>query len=288
MERKLAAILAADVAGYSRLMELDEEGTLDALRGHREVIDRLIDARRGRIFNSAGDSVVAEFGSAVEAIQAAVEIQREIGQRNGPFPADRRVAFRVGLHIGDVMAEGGNLFGDGVNVAARVQTIAEPGGVAVTSAAFEQVRYRVTDLSLDDLGEQRFKNIARPIRCYRVRFEDAAVLAESTVEPSALHQEIRFCAAEDGVRIAYASVGEGPPLVRPANWMTHLEFDWQSPVWRHWIREFARSHRLVRYDERASGLSDWNAEDVSFEALVRDLEAVVDAAGLERFPIVVV
>jgi pimeloyl-ACP methyl ester carboxylesterase/DNA-binding SARP family transcriptional activator len=100
---------------------------------------------------------------------------------------------------------------------------------------------------------------------------------------SPIRQEIRFCVADDGVRIAYATTGEGPPLVKPANWMTHLEYDWESPVWRHWIREMARGHRLVRYDERANGLSDWDAPNLTFETFVRDLEAVVDAAGLERF-----
>jgi pimeloyl-ACP methyl ester carboxylesterase len=112
--------------------------------------------------------------------------------------------------------------------------------------------------------------------------------APATVEPPpapALHQDIRYCTAQDGIRIAYATVGDGPPLVRPAHWMTHLEFDWQSPVWRHWIRELARDHRLIRYDERANGLSDWSVEDLSFEAFVRDLEAVVDATGLQRFPL---
>ncbi|HKU98551.1 MAG TPA: alpha/beta fold hydrolase [Vineibacter sp.] len=104
--------------------------------------------------------------------------------------------------------------------------------------------------------------------------------------PMPAHQEIRFCVADDGVRIAYATAGNGPPLVKPANWMTHLEYDWESPVWRHWIRELARDHRLVRYDERANGLSDWDVSDLTFDTFVRDLEAVVDAAGLERFPII--
>ncbi len=103
---------------------------------------------------------------------------------------------------------------------------------------------------------------------------------------SSVYQEIRFCVADDGVRIAYATAGQGPPLVKPANWMTHLEYDWESPVWRHWIRELASHHRLVRYDERANGLSDWDVPNLTFDAFVRDLEAVVDAAGLERFPIV--
>ena len=128
-QRRLAAILAADVAGYSRLMGADEKGTLSTLRSHRETVDRLIALHHGRVFGSAGDSVIAEFASAVEAIEAAVEIQRETLRRNEGVPLDKRFFFRIGINIGDVMVEGDNLFGDGVNVAARVQALAKPGGI---------------------------------------------------------------------------------------------------------------------------------------------------------------
>jgi len=131
-QRRLAAILAADVAGYSRLMGADEKGTLSTLRSHREVVDRLIALHHGRVFGSSGDSVIAEFASAVDAIEAAVEIQRETLRRNEGVPPDKRFFFRIGINIGDVMVEGDNLFGDGVNVAARVQALAKPGGICVS------------------------------------------------------------------------------------------------------------------------------------------------------------
>ncbi len=173
MERKLAAILAADVAGYSRLMGADEEGTLDALRAHREVVDGLIATHRGRVFNSAGDSVVAEFGSAVEAINCAVEIQQEMAERNEAVTKDRRLEFRIGINIGDVMAEGGNLFGDGVNVAARLQELAEPGGICVARNVYSQVKHKV-GVAFDSLGEHRIKNIAEPVSVYCVVSDAAA------------------------------------------------------------------------------------------------------------------
>jgi class 3 adenylate cyclase/TolB-like protein len=173
VERKLTAILAADVAGYSRLMGADEEGTLNALRAHREVVDGLVAAHRGRVFGSAGDSVIAEFPSAVEAINCAVEIQQEMAERNEPLAKDKRLEFRIGLNIGDVMAEGGNLFGDGVNVAARLQELAQPGGICVSHNVYDQLRNKV-GFALEPMGAYQVKNIAAPVSVYRVLFDGAA------------------------------------------------------------------------------------------------------------------
>jgi TolB-like protein/class 3 adenylate cyclase len=173
MERKLTAILAADIAGYSRLMGVDEEGTLAVLRAHREVADRVIGAHRGRIFGSAGDNVIAEFASAVEAIQAAVEIQQEIARLNEAVPADKRLCFRIGINIGDVMVEGDNLFGDGVNVAARVQALAKPGGICASRNVYNQVKNKVP-VDFEDLGEHRVKNIVEPLTIYRLLTDSTA------------------------------------------------------------------------------------------------------------------
>ncbi len=167
MERKLAAILAADVAGYSRLMGVDEEGTLTALRSLRDIADRVIAAHRGRVFGSAGDSIVAEFPSAVEAMQASVEIQQEIARGNEALPAGKQLRFRIGVNIGDVMVEGDNLFGDGVNVAARVEALAKPGGICLSRNVYNQVKSKVA-FSFEDLGEHRLKNIVEPLTVYRV------------------------------------------------------------------------------------------------------------------------
>ncbi|MCE3249342.1 MAG: putative adenylate class-3/4/guanylyl cyclase, partial [Geminicoccaceae bacterium] len=144
--RKLAVIVAADVAGYSRLMAADEEGTLATLNARRQVIDELIARHHGRIFTTAGDSVMAEFASAVEAVRCAAAIQQEIVRRNADLPEPRRMHFRVGVNLGDVMVGGDNLFGDGVNVAARLESVAEPGGICVSGAVYDQIRNKV-DLS---------------------------------------------------------------------------------------------------------------------------------------------
>ncbi len=167
MEQRLAAILAADVVGYSRLMGADEEATLATLNAYREIIDRLVVDLHGRVFGSAGDSVIAEFASPVEAVRCAVDIQQEIEARNADLPEDRRMHFRIGVNLGDVMAEGDNLFGDGVNVAARLEGLAKAGGVCVSGTVFDHVRNKV-GVEFEDLGEQQVKNIPEPLRVYRV------------------------------------------------------------------------------------------------------------------------
>jgi adenylate cyclase len=166
--RKLTTILSADGAGYSRLMHSDEEGTYRSLRQCRAIIDRLIAARQGRLFGHAGDSVIAEFSSPVEAVRCAVEIQRSIADHNAGLSEGQRMSFRIGINLGDVLIDGDNLIGDGVNVAARLQTLAAPGGICISATVHDQVRTRL-DLGYDDLGEQRVKNIAEPVRAFRVQ-----------------------------------------------------------------------------------------------------------------------
>jgi len=167
VERKLAAIFAADVAEYSRLMGLDEVGTLRRLQAYRTILDRLIAAHHGRIFNTAGDSVVADFASAVEAVECAIAVQQEIVRENENRPAGERMRFRIGVHLGDVIVEGDNLFGDGVNIAARLQALAEPGGICLSGAVRDQLGTKLP-VTLTALGERRFKNIADPVRAFSI------------------------------------------------------------------------------------------------------------------------
>src|SRR6516165_3586724 len=179
VERRLTAILAADVAGYSRLMGVDEEGTLAGLKAHRrELVDPKIAEHRGRIVKTAGDGLLAEFVSVVDAVRCAVEIQREMVGRNAVVPPDRRIEFRVGINLGDIISEEGDIFGDGVNVAARLEALAEPGGICVNRVVRDQVRDKLA-LAFEDLGEQQVKNIARPVRAYRV-LTDAAIPAATS------------------------------------------------------------------------------------------------------------
>jgi adenylate cyclase len=168
--RKLVAVFAADVEGYSRLMGADEVGTLKGLTERRAVLDRIIGEHRGRIANTAGDSVLAEFGSAVDAVKCAVDAQTALAEANSSLCPDRRINFRIGVHIGDVMVRAGDLFGDGVNIAARLQALAKPGGVCVSGATYDQVR-KVLPITFADLGAQHVKNIEEPIRAYQALSE---------------------------------------------------------------------------------------------------------------------
>jgi adenylate cyclase len=167
VSRKLVAVFAADVEGYSRLMGTDEVGTLKGLTQRRAILDRFIGEHRGRIANTAGDSVLAEFGSAMDAVQCAVEAQTALAEANSGLTPDRRILFRIGIHIGDVMIRAGDLFGDGVNIAARLQTLANPGTVCISGPTYDQVR-KVLPMTFVDLGVQQVKNIQEPIRAYQV------------------------------------------------------------------------------------------------------------------------
>src|ERR1700732_3145927 len=174
VERRLAAILAAEVAGYSRLMGEDEEGTLAALKAiRRELGDPKIAEHRGRIVKTTGDGLLVEFASVVDAVRCAVEVQRAMADRNAGVPAEKRIELRFGIHQGDIIVEDGDIFGDGVNLAARLEGLAEPGGICVSGRVHADAVGKV-DAAFDDLGEQSLKNIARPLRVYRVRLGEVS------------------------------------------------------------------------------------------------------------------
>src|SRR3954452_25058957 len=185
VERRLAAIFAADVAGYARLINHDEVGTLRALAAHRQIMDGLIAAHGVRIANTAGDSVLAEFPSAVDAVQCAVAVQDRLPAANDSLEEDRRLRFRIGVHVGDVIVSGGDLLGDGVNVAARLQSVAEPGGISPSGAAYDQVR-KACPLAYTDLGLQHFKNIDEPTRVYAAQTKNAGDLPSDRGNPKPL------------------------------------------------------------------------------------------------------
>src|SRR5215475_2155441 len=183
-KRRLAAILAADVVGYSRLVEQDEAGTLAAVAERRKaILEPLFAKYRGRVVRLMGDGTLAEFASAVDAVQCAVDIQRAMKEANAMLPEDRAIVLRVGLNLGDVVVDGDDLYGDGVNIAARLEAMADPGGICLSAAIHQQVE-RLVPFAFADLGDQALKNIARPVRVYCVVDDDEAPGAPRTGTPT--------------------------------------------------------------------------------------------------------
>jgi adenylate cyclase len=187
VERRLAAVLAADVAGYSRLMGSDEEGTLAQLKTFRRIlVEPTIAKHRGHIVKTAGDGMLVEFASAVDAARCAVEVQRGMAEQNSAVPQSRRIEFRIGIHVGDIIVDDNDIFGDGVNIAARLEGISDPGGVCMSDDAQRQIRGKV-DIAFDDMGLQTLKNITEPMRAWRMRVgkDSAAAIAEHAFVGSA-------------------------------------------------------------------------------------------------------
>jgi adenylate cyclase len=259
LERKLVAILAADVASYSRLMEIDEEGTLATLSAFRLVTDGLISRHEGRICGTAGDSILAAFGSALAAVQCAVDIQNELARSNNDLEKDRRMQFRIGINVGDVMLKDGDIFGDGVNIAARLEGLADPGGICISRGIHDHVMKKLP-FEFEDLGEQTVKNIAQPVRVYRLLLDERA--SESRSSPAATPPS-------PGVEIPSLSEGESnAPASDPQ--AVEIEF-WDS------IKNSILASEYEAYLEQYP--------DGGFVALARvRLEAIQQDAGAMRDP----
>ena len=215
-ERRLAAIVSLDVVGYSRLMGQDESGTLAALKSHRrELVDRKVAEHHGRIVKTMGDGLLLEFASVVDAVRCAVEIQRGMAERNTGIPEDRRIVLRIGIHVGDIIHDEDDIFGDGVNVAARIESLADPGGIAVSRSVRDQVLDKL-GFAFEDLGAKQVKNIARPIEVYRVAFDGASPGALASAPSTAWMASRRVLGIGALALLAVALAGIGWTLLRPA------------------------------------------------------------------------
>ena len=225
VERKLTNILSADVFGYSRLMSVDEAGTLATLNLYRTAMTDLIDRHRGRVVNAAGDHLLAEFGSPVMAVQCAVEIQRELSERNQKLEPDRQMWFRIGINLGDVIVERDDLFGDDVNIAARLQGLAEPGGILISGTVFDQVKNKLT-LNFESLGPQHLKNIDAEVPAYRAVLQSEAaapaVRRSARTEETEKWRRLKVGAMRTGVLIALFA------LINLFSWDGEIWFQWPS------------------------------------------------------------
>ncbi len=266
------------MVGYSRLIGLDDAGTLQRLRTlRRNLIDPAIEEHGGRLVNTGGDSLLLVFDSVDGAVRCAIKVQQQVPIHDGDQPADRTIRFRVGIHVGDVIPDGLDVHGDVVNVAARLQAECPPGGICVSRPVRDHVQDRL-NLAFEELGPLDLKNIVRPVEAFLVMLDEAA-------SGPTLKQEIRYCRTRSGVRLAYAVVGQGPTLVRCGRWFTHLEYEWKngSKYPNAILKDLVPEFQVLRYDARGSGMSDWETDEISLEAWVQDLDTVVNAADLQRF-----
>ena len=202
-----------------------------------------------------------------------------MGRKELDLIEDQRIRFRVGINIGDVIFDEDDIFGDGVNVAARLEGLAEPGGICVSDIVHQSVLDRI-DEPFRDMGGQRVKNITRPIRVWQWT---PNAFQERKVPEISYQQRVKFCKSADGVNLAWASTGTGIPVLKAPNWLNHIEYEWTSPVWGEFLSEFSKICHLVRFDQRGNGLSDWDVQDISEDRMIDDMVAVADAAGLDRF-----
>ena len=320
-ERKLLAILFTDVVGYTALTERDEARAVRVRDRHRELVRTLVAQFDGEVVDTTGDESLSVYPSALMAVDCAIALQAALRD-------DPNLRVRVGIHVGDVLRRGNEVIGEGVNVAARIRPLAQPGGICVSDAVWKQVHNR-PHLFAHSLGAQTMKNVSERFevfaldaagekqavawhrrRAVRVALgllvaialgtalylpSRAAVLSTIALQLPKLigtqvQQQVAFATTSDGVRIAYATTGHGSPVVFVLGWATHLTEGIGSPLYDAWgiVRAFSGSHLYVRYDGRGFGLSERNVSDFSLDARLRDLEAVADAAGLERFAIVAV
>lgn len=315
--RQLLAIMFTDVVGYTAITERDEASAVRIRAAHRDLVRTLVKQFDGEVMDATGDESLSIFASALRAVDCAMAIQGAL--RSHP---DLRV--RIGIHLGDVLRKDGEVIGEGVNVAARVRPLAEPGGVCVSEPVYQMVRSRA-HVTAKLLGSRSLKNVEQPIAVYALTSADVtmaeaparrrrsarrlAVVAGVTLVVlgglflnrgpilawaaltvprllgGSVEQQIAFAEAPDGVRIAYATSGAGPPIVFVLGWGTHLKEGMGSPLYDQagLLTWYTRDHTVVRYDGRGFGLSDRDVTDFSLDARVRDLETVVGALGLERF-----
>ncbi|MEM7427195.1 MAG: alpha/beta fold hydrolase [Pseudomonadota bacterium] len=285
--RRLATILSIDVVGYSRMMQNGASPLLAALNQiFRDVVNPEVERANGRVVKLLGDGALVEFGSAGDALESAAAIQLQLAGPPTPYDYSETVLLRMGLHAGDVVSDGGDIFGEGVNIAARLQAEAEPGGILLSRTVADLAGSNVP-FDLRGEGARTLKNIDRPVETLSVVLDGAGGDSERADNPLR-NPEIRFFNSVDGQSIAWTAVGTGPPIVKAPSWIGNLELDWRTPGHGNVLRYLAGSRRVVFSDTRGNGLSDWDMQDISFDLLVDDFGALFDAAGIERAPIVAV
>ena len=279
--------LFTDVEGSTRLWQQHPQEMKSVMARHDSLLTTAVETNGGTVVRprGEGDSIFAVFLRATDAVVAACAAQRLL--LGEIWPGDISINVRMAMHTGESELRDHDYYGTAVNRCARIRSIAHGGQVVLSQTTSELVQDALPEgVGLLDMGIHSLREMERPERIFQLLHPELPSEfppLKSISEGAGVEQQLRFCTSSDGASICYATVGEGPPLVKAPNWLNHLEYDWRSPVWRHWWEELAKDHLLVRFDQRGCGLSDWSVEDISFDAWVKDLEAVVDALELGRF-----
>jgi class 3 adenylate cyclase/pimeloyl-ACP methyl ester carboxylesterase len=284
-KRRLSAVLAADVVGYSRLMGEDESGTLEELkRTYQEIVEPTVKTFQGQIVKTMGDGYLIEFSSASNAISCAAKWQSKLREPRFEDCGSFSLQFRIGINLGEIISDGNDIFGDGVNIAARIEALSPPGKICVS----EMVKGAVggqSNIQFEDFGIHQLKNIKTPIQAYLVTINDQGDNNQVRDYSLSDQSEVRYCLSKDGTSIAYAAVGQGYPLVFAGSWMTHLEWDWEAPSYRDYLAHLTRNFTVIRYDQRGNGMSDWDDVDIVFDRMVDDMECVINQYNYDKVAI---
>ncbi len=286
MQRKLLAIVAADMAGFSRLIEKNE---LIILKRQKNIFNQVINPEikkfNGKIIKTTGDGFLATFESSSNAVECSIQIQSRTNELEIEYNNDERICYRFGINIGDVVIDEGDIFGNSVNIASRLEAIADPGGICITCDIFENVK-NLNSYKFEHLGNQYLRNIKQKIDVYKILIQNSKKIINHVEQTlTDIDQEVRYCSSNDKTIIAYAKVGNGPPILKAPNFMSSLEHDWRSPIWAHIYRFLAKEKTLIRFDQRGNGSSDLEPLEITFNNFVEDMEAVVDDTKIDKFPI---
>lgn len=280
--RHIAVIMAADIVGYGRLVEEDEVGTLASVKQTFEhIVEPEVRARNGRVVKTMGDGFLAEFSSATEAASCAVDLQEKVSKTTNGKSGENRLVFRIGLNLGEVYADNDDIFGSGVNIAARLESICPPGSVCISELVKQTIGSDL-DVQIEDFGPHRLKNVKSPVRAFLISRSHSPHVERAPELGINGQSNVRYCQSLDGTSIAHAVVGEGYPIVFAGSWMTHLEWDWESPSYRDYLSHLSPQFTVIRYDQRGNGMSDWDDVDITFEKMVDDMECVIDQYDFEK------
>ena len=280
MNKGIFAVVAADMVGFSRLMQEDETNTILRQKKYfKEIINPDLNKFNGKIIKTTGDGFLAIFENNQESLDFSFEVQSKIIKEEKLIIPDKKIWYRFGIHFGEIILEDNDVFGNVVNIASRLESISDSGGISFSKKFFETInslKYKVINTGL-----QVLKNIKNPIEVLTINLNKN----KDTLQFTESDQQIKYCLSYDKTTIAYAKFGKGNIILKAPNFMTSLEHDWRSPIWKHFFKFFANEGTFVRFDQRGNGLSDWSPPEITFEKFVEDLHSVVMDLNIENFPL---